>query len=106
MTDKAGKEAKVTDIDAIPLVRYRKKDAERVRQIDAMQDDVVSKIGDVMASFKEKPSSSEQLEAKLLKSRASHLQPVQVPEKKYDPASYIIMAFLSLVLLIALYMFF
>ena len=106
MTGKANKETEVADGGEAPLVRYRKKDAERMRQIDAMQDDVVSKIGDVMASFKEAPSRSEHLEKILLKSRTSHLQQISMPERKYyNPASYVIMVFLSAVLIIALFCF-
>lgn len=106
MTGKANKEAEVTDGGGAPLVHYRKKDAERIRQIDAMQDDVASKIGDVMASFKDVPSRTEQLEKTLLKSRASHVQQISMPARKYiNPASYVIMAFLSAVLIIALFCF-
>ncbi len=81
--------------DMAPLVKYRKKDAARVLQINEMQEGVESKILAVMASFKESPSKMEVLERKLHTAEPASLT-VTVTKKGRQPmAGYIVMALLT-----------
>lgn len=52
-----------------PLVRYRKKDNRRKRQLDDMHDTVAGKVEAVMASFNAEPSRVQQFDEVLLRRR-------------------------------------
>lgn len=85
-----------------PLVKYRKKDAERVRQIDEMQEDVESKIAEVMASFKETPSKVELFEQKLHKGGRSFLSQGMQMRAREGSTGFIVITLLAVTAMLVL----
>lgn len=85
-----------------PLVHYRKKDDQRVQQINELHDAVADKVDDVMASFKETPSKTQLYEEEILRKIKSRSRKIPV-EKTGIPRFFWVLCvlfFLSLILMV------